>query len=636
MLHLHPLAGRASPCFAYDLSQIPLHPKATVQPKLRVGLPGNVYEQEADRVSEQIMRMPEPPLQRADAGGGERSKFHAGQLARKHDHQETEQSGSGGLGQIAVPPIINEVLSSPGQPLDAATRSFMGPRFGYDFSKVRVHTDQLSARSAESVAAHAYTVGRDVVFAAGRYAPATRDGQGLLAHELTHVVQQGGVGGPSCPAQDVAAEPSSEAMEMGREPKVRTRSPIGLAAQPNPAETPFQTGTLGPMGEIQPDPLVTSSLGLRIVDPSEIEVKMRRIVLAAGGSAAACKADFSASPRATKANLEGSRWHDDNERLLYARCYFEQDSITRGEPVDSEKLVRDLVEYEVKVQRQSADLVLNNPPTPEDYVKLAVLRKHRAAAARERASFESPLAKARANFVSNQEFAFRYGAPYPWHGKSQLFAPYEIEKAADAVIMATRDSSNAVPLAFFEYYSDHMLVKMDADEEKKATANGKDDYAHTDPGGDTRLRSDVTSFPEGRLGPILLHELGHTNDVESVVGLGDFQEGHGYAVEYFFSKDVERKAKIVELLSGDTLVIANQKPACHRLFYQTVATLVALTEVIQHGSSPHLPATLRPDTEMARRLIAERVKQSAPSSDELAAITLYVTGHLEAFDLPRL
>jgi Domain of unknown function (DUF4157) len=90
-----------------------------------------------------------------------------------------------------VPAIVHEVLNSSGKPLDATTRTFMESRFGHDFSSVRVHTDVHAAKSAQAVNALAYTVGRDVVFGAGQYAPGTYAGKGLLAHELTHVVQQG-------------------------------------------------------------------------------------------------------------------------------------------------------------------------------------------------------------------------------------------------------------------------------------------------------------------------------------------------------------------------------------------------------------------------------------------------------------
>lgn len=90
-----------------------------------------------------------------------------------------------------VPPIVHEVLRSPGQPLDADTRAFMESRFNDDFSKVRVHTDAKAAESAQVVNARAYTVGRDVVFGAGQFAPQRTSGKQLLAHELTHTVQQG-------------------------------------------------------------------------------------------------------------------------------------------------------------------------------------------------------------------------------------------------------------------------------------------------------------------------------------------------------------------------------------------------------------------------------------------------------------
>lgn len=89
-----------------------------------------------------------------------------------------------------MPPIVHEVLRSPGQPLDLNTRAFMEPRFGHDFSGVRVHTDARAARSAKAVNALAYTVGNDIAFDKGQYSPETNEGKGILAHELTHVLQQ--------------------------------------------------------------------------------------------------------------------------------------------------------------------------------------------------------------------------------------------------------------------------------------------------------------------------------------------------------------------------------------------------------------------------------------------------------------
>lgn len=101
-----------------------------------------------------------------------------------------QRQASGQFGHSEVPPSVSAVLNSPGQPMDASTRSFMESHFGHDFSQVRLHTDAKAAESAEAVNAKAYTMGPDVVFGRGQYAPQTTTGKQVLAHELTHVVQQ--------------------------------------------------------------------------------------------------------------------------------------------------------------------------------------------------------------------------------------------------------------------------------------------------------------------------------------------------------------------------------------------------------------------------------------------------------------
>ena len=86
-------------------------------------------------------------------------------------------------------PIVRDAPMPAGQPLDATTRALMEPRFGRDFSGVRVHVDGSAPKSAEAMRARAYTVGRNIVFAPGAYAPRSDTGQRLVAHELAHVVQ---------------------------------------------------------------------------------------------------------------------------------------------------------------------------------------------------------------------------------------------------------------------------------------------------------------------------------------------------------------------------------------------------------------------------------------------------------------
>lgn len=113
----------------------------------------------------------------------------------KKEKMSLQRQAGGSSGPSIAPHIVHDVLRSPGQPLDAGTRAYFDSRFGHDFSQVRVHTDQRAAESARAVSAQAYTVGSDVVFGEHRYAPETSSGRRLLAHELTHVIQQGGARG---------------------------------------------------------------------------------------------------------------------------------------------------------------------------------------------------------------------------------------------------------------------------------------------------------------------------------------------------------------------------------------------------------------------------------------------------------
>jgi hypothetical protein len=171
---------------AHDFSQISVYPKspASVQTKLTVGAPGDRFEQEADRVAERVMSMPESRVQRACA-------CESGEKDPKQDLLQAKGEGAS-PGTGVAPQAVHDVLGSAGQALDSGTKSFFEPRFGHDFSQVRLHTGQDAARAARSVSALAFTVGRDIVFGAGRYQPQTQAGRSLLAHELTHVMQQGG------------------------------------------------------------------------------------------------------------------------------------------------------------------------------------------------------------------------------------------------------------------------------------------------------------------------------------------------------------------------------------------------------------------------------------------------------------
>jgi len=143
---------------------------ARKQRQFATGPVHDALEREADRVADRVMSGPTS--------------------ARGIAAPAIQRYASGHAASAEVPDSVGHALAGAGVPLPADVRQPMEERFGHDFSTVRVHTDAMARQSARDVDAQAYTVGHDVVFAAGRYAPHTREGRHLLAHELTHVVQQ--------------------------------------------------------------------------------------------------------------------------------------------------------------------------------------------------------------------------------------------------------------------------------------------------------------------------------------------------------------------------------------------------------------------------------------------------------------
>lgn len=148
--------------------------RSGVQRKLAIGSSNDPLEREADRVAEQVL------------ANRTQSDFSRVPISvQRHTPEGAHQSQE-------APPSVHRALAMSGRPLDAPVCQDMEARFGHDFSQVRIHADGDAARSAREVGANAYTVGRDIVFAHGKFAPDSGAGRRLLAHELTHVLQQGG------------------------------------------------------------------------------------------------------------------------------------------------------------------------------------------------------------------------------------------------------------------------------------------------------------------------------------------------------------------------------------------------------------------------------------------------------------
>lgn len=147
-----------------------------------------------------------------------------------------------------VPMSVDEVLHSSGQPLDRETRAFMEPRLGHDFSKVRVHTSEKAGASAKAVNALAYTVGQNIVFAPSHYQPKTLPGKQLLAHELSHVVQQSSqlLTGPleldNNPVAETQADQAASSVSQGHSATVNQAPARGLQRQAGPVPAPADGG----------------------------------------------------------------------------------------------------------------------------------------------------------------------------------------------------------------------------------------------------------------------------------------------------------------------------------------------------------------------------------------------------------
>jgi hypothetical protein len=188
-----------------------------VQAKLRVSRPGDALEQEADRAADAVMRIPSagsgyglandstaPEVQRLCSSCGDEEKINRQSSVAGEEEEETLQAKSSDAGnqESSVRAGNIEGLRSGGKPLPASARDFFEPRFGRDFSSVRIHADTTGGEAARSFNAEAFAYKNHLAFAPGRYDPDSGSGRRLLAHELAHVVQQGYAGSESGPGQE--------------------------------------------------------------------------------------------------------------------------------------------------------------------------------------------------------------------------------------------------------------------------------------------------------------------------------------------------------------------------------------------------------------------------------------------------
>jgi hypothetical protein len=237
-----------------------------LQPKLEIGAVDDPLEREADMVADKVMRMPDPALTLSSAPPQVSRKCAACEEEDKKKLQMKPAAADLAAGGEA-PPIVHDALASPGRSLDASTRAFFEPRLDTDLSAVRIHENSTAAASAQSLGAQAYAFGNDIVFGVGRFSPASADGRRLLAHELAHVVQQGGSAPPQANASRVRRYGHANYCTMANlDPHIWTGHPAGkdcalktmtmLRASPTPPQVKasldffFGTGASARVSEI--------------------------------------------------------------------------------------------------------------------------------------------------------------------------------------------------------------------------------------------------------------------------------------------------------------------------------------------------------------------------------------------------
>ncbi|MFN0140302.1 MAG: DUF4157 domain-containing protein [Pyrinomonadaceae bacterium] len=162
---------------------------------LKISHPNDPAEIEADQIADRVMRMSVGDARASTSNSSSQPTIHRKCNACEEEDEQIKRKplpSPGGIGAQS-PAHVQSAISSGGRPLDKETRNFFEPRFGYDFSSVRIYTGSTAGQSAHSINARAYTQGNNIVFGSGEYRPETESGRRLLAHELAHTTQQGGI-----------------------------------------------------------------------------------------------------------------------------------------------------------------------------------------------------------------------------------------------------------------------------------------------------------------------------------------------------------------------------------------------------------------------------------------------------------
>ena len=484
-----------------------------------------------------------------------------------------------------------------GFPLSPETQNDMGAAFGADFSQVRIHTDNNAIQMNNSLNSQAFTHKNNIYFSEGKFDARSTKGKHLLAHELTHVVQQGKANS----AIQAASDSTSETQGHKIADAIRN-----LELSLGVAETSLLDDSLesGRKAKIE-----------------SLYLKLRGVLLqlydARGTDGSGVVLDFDTAPELHEIN-PGDAFKP-IEELYYPF------SVSHQVGTPNEKSDTSSTELQAKLINNISSL---SQPTIQRFcdplvcVGIIVLGGLLLSGCNRSSSGSigpTRLRSAIGNFDSNN------------------LALTAIERTKIQTAMAAVVGSNEhLLISFYDYYSNKEIIK-------DSSLTGSGTYATTMPNDDTRVDPTIlsSSFSDNTLGGLLIHEYTHTRHHTNFMGSRDYEEGDSYGIEYFFAErtgDTSRISTIAAIASNPTSVVSHHQVSAFRSYFcKSYGTMKVLYEIIDSGRTSHSgSSTLSGLTgNQARALTTELVsKREEDHSTNLTSVITWVSGHTSALGIP--
>lgn len=583
----------------HDCSRIPINHQAgeKIQTNLMMSTPGDQYEEEADTVAEQVVqkatRNSMPSHIQKDCTACESDIAFQQQLLEEENKTIQRTSGTEGTEACsATASVYTQIEQSRcgGQPMDPTTQEMMNDAFQADFSPVRIHTGQQSVKMNQQLNARAFTHRNHIYFNEQQYQPESTEGKRLLAHELTHVIQQRAV--HSVLQRTGQARSQAEAIYTV-EQTARLLN-LSFSMVPRALED-----TEIPENQKQKIRILYGRLR-RLYE--QLEQAGR-----SGGSA--ITPTFDTTPAANEINAG-----DANKSVTELYYPF---SVSAPTPQQAP------LELQAKFEHSRTSHITQIPSGQAlvqrvacggiciGIIVLGGLLLSGCSRSSSGAMGATRLRQAEQNFDRNN---------------NQLNAT-ELSKIHTALNSAVGNNTHLL-VSFYDYYSNREIEKATGQQAQAWRSSGL--YAQTDPLGDTIVNPTIlaASFPNNRLGALLIHEYVHTKHHSNPMGFYDYEEGEAYGVEYYLAErngDQPRTSAILGIMTNlSSIAMTSVHGALRQRFCKSYGAMKGLYQVIDTGSStfPRSPfSTLTRDE--ARALTAELI--SVPSADFSADLNNILT-----------